>query len=94
MQGLQGIHGAELLLTLLGAVALMLWGVRMVRTGMTRAFGPALRSVIAKAARNRMTAFAAGLEIGQLACDRNGFGCRQNSGSANEGFFGCDFKYF
>ena len=35
--------GSELLLTLLGAVALLLWGVRMVRTGLTRTFGATLR---------------------------------------------------
>jgi phosphate:Na+ symporter len=57
------MHGGELLLTLLGAVALLLWGVRMVRTGMTRAFGPALRQAIAKAGHNRLTAFAAGLGV-------------------------------
>ncbi len=57
------MHGSDLLLTLLGAVALMLWGVRMVRTGMTRAFGPTLRAVVARASRNRMSAFAAGVGI-------------------------------
>jgi phosphate:Na+ symporter len=57
------MHGGELLLTLLGAVALLLWGVRMVRTGMTRAFGPMLRKAISRAGKNRFTAFAAGLGV-------------------------------
>jgi phosphate:Na+ symporter len=57
------MHGGELLLTLLGAVALLLWGVRMVRTGMTRAFGPMLRKAISKAGRNRFTAFVSGLGV-------------------------------
>jgi phosphate:Na+ symporter len=55
--------GSEVLLTLLGAVALLLWGVRMVRTGMTRAFGPALRAVLSRAAQNRVSAFAAGVGV-------------------------------
>jgi phosphate:Na+ symporter len=55
--------GSDLLLTLLGAVALLLWGVRMVRTGMTRAFGPALRTAIGRASRDRVSAFAAGIGV-------------------------------
>ena len=55
--------GSELLLTLLGAVALLLWGVRMVRTGLTRTFGATLRSLLARASRDRMTAFAAGVGV-------------------------------
>ena len=55
--------GSELLLTLLGAVALLLWGVRMVRTGLTRAFGTSLRALLARASKNRLTAFAAGVGV-------------------------------
>lgn len=55
--------GSELLLTLLGAVALLLWGVRMVRTGLTRTFGATLRALLARASRDRMTAFAAGVGV-------------------------------
>jgi phosphate:Na+ symporter len=57
------MHGGELLVTLLGAVALLMWGVRMVRTGMTRAFSPALRAIMGRAGRNRITAFATGLGV-------------------------------
>jgi phosphate:Na+ symporter len=57
------MSGSELLLTLLGAVALLLWGVRMVRTGMMRAFGATLRSVLTSASRNRLTAFFGGLGV-------------------------------
>ena len=57
------MSGSELLLTLLGAVALLLWGVRMVRTGMTRAFGVALRAVISRASQSRLRAFAAGIGV-------------------------------
>jgi phosphate:Na+ symporter len=55
--------GSELLLTLLGGVALLLWGVRMVRTGLTRAFGASLRALLARASTNRLTAFGAGVAI-------------------------------
>ncbi len=53
----------ELLLTLCGAVALLLWGVRMVRTGLTRAFGPALRTAISRASKDRFRALAAGIGV-------------------------------
>ena len=55
--------GSELLLTLLGGVALLLWGVRMVRTGLTRAFGAPLRSILNKASKNRLSAFGAGVGV-------------------------------
>lgn len=51
------------LLQLLGSVALLLWGVRMVRTGITRAFGALLRHTIAISARSRFLAFGAGLAV-------------------------------
>ena len=57
------MHGSELLLTLLGGVTLLIWGVRMVRTGLTRAFGAPLRSVLNKASKNRLTAFGAGVGV-------------------------------
>lgn len=57
------MHGVETLLNVLGSVCLLLWGVRMVRTGLTRAFGATLRRAIATCSRNRVTAFAGGLAI-------------------------------
>jgi len=45
---------------LAGAVALLLWGLRMVRTGMVRACGAALRNWLGFATTNRVRAFAAG----------------------------------
>lgn len=50
-------------LDLAGAVALLLWGVHMVRTGVQRAFGARLRSFLGSALRNRFKAFAAGLGV-------------------------------
>ncbi len=57
------MHGVDTVLNVVGSVALLLWGVRMVRTGLTRAFGATLRRAIAACSRNRFTAFAGGLAI-------------------------------
>ena len=57
------MEGSELLVTLMGGVALLLWSVRMVRTGMTRAFGASLRSLLGKACSNRAKAFAVGVGV-------------------------------
>jgi phosphate:Na+ symporter len=56
----------ELLLHLMAGVALLLWGVRMVRTGMTRAFGAQLRRYLGQALRQRVSGFVAGLGITAL----------------------------
>ena len=49
------------LVDLAGTVALLLWGVHMVQSGILRAFGPDLRRFLSKALDNRLGAFAAGL---------------------------------
>jgi phosphate:Na+ symporter len=58
-----GMHGVDTVLNVIGSVALLLWGVRMVRTGLTRAFGASLRRAVAACARNRFTAFLGGIAI-------------------------------
>jgi phosphate:Na+ symporter len=50
-----------LLLDLLGSAALLLWGLRLLKSGMTAAFGPQLRHFLASSTRNRFTALGAGL---------------------------------
>ena len=50
----------HLAVTLLGSVALLIWGVRQVRLGVTQAFGPDLRKLLAAASENRLRAFLAG----------------------------------
>jgi hypothetical protein len=45
------------------SVALLLWGVRMVRTGMTRAFGAALRERSRPTQRTRIGAFFAAIGV-------------------------------
>jgi phosphate:Na+ symporter len=52
--------GTELIVNLLGGVALLLWGVRMVRTGVLRAYGDRLARFIEQRLQNRMAAFIAG----------------------------------
>ena len=53
----------DILIELLGAAALLLWGLRMVRTGVLRAFGAELRHFLRVSLRNRATAFLAGLGV-------------------------------
>ena len=51
------------LMDLAGAVALLIWGVHMVQTGVTRAFGLQLRRMLGYALGNRFKAFLAGLGV-------------------------------
>lgn len=50
-----------LLLDLLGSAALLLWGLGLLKSGVTSAFGAQLRLFIARSTRNRILAFGAGL---------------------------------
>jgi phosphate:Na+ symporter len=58
--------GSLVLLDLMGGVALLLWGLHMVHSGILRAFGPDLRLLLTKALKNRFTAFAAGIGLTAL----------------------------
>ncbi len=51
------------LLNLLAAIALLVWGTHIVRTGVLRVFGESLRGVLARSFSNRFTAMAAGLGV-------------------------------
>jgi len=57
------MSGTEVFVSFIGSVALLLWGVRMVRTGMTRAFGPTLRQIVATSTKTWVRAFFAGLGV-------------------------------
>ena len=61
--GLAATSATDILIQLLGAVALLLWGTRMVRTGIMRVFGADLRHVLRISLRNRFAAFLAGLGV-------------------------------
>jgi phosphate:Na+ symporter len=58
--------GSLVLLDLMGGVALLLWGLHMVHSGVLRAFGPDLRRLLAKALNNRFAALAAGVGLTAL----------------------------
>ena len=49
-----------ILIDLLGAAALLLWGLRLLKSGVNTAFGAELRHFLSMSTRNRMRAFGAG----------------------------------
>ncbi|MEQ1683612.1 MAG: Na/Pi cotransporter family protein [Burkholderiaceae bacterium] len=51
------------LLNLLAAIALLVWGTHIVRTGVLRVFGESLRGILAKSFSNRATAMLAGMGV-------------------------------
>src|SRR3979409_1407629 len=53
----------QTLLNLLAAVALLVWGTHIVRTGILRVYGADLRRLLAKSTANRFSAFIAGLAV-------------------------------
>jgi phosphate:Na+ symporter len=57
------MDGTLTLIDLAGSIALLLWGVHMVQSGVQRAFGPNLRRILGAALGNRFKAFLAGLGI-------------------------------
>ena len=58
--------GSMVLLDLMGGVALLLWGLHMVRSGIMRAFGSNFRRVLGTALRNRFLALLAGIGVTAL----------------------------
>jgi phosphate:Na+ symporter len=58
--------GSLVLLDLMGGVALLLWGLHMVRSGVMRAFGSGLRRFLGTALRNRFLALLAGIGVTAL----------------------------
>jgi phosphate:Na+ symporter len=55
--------GVKVLLDLLGGVALLLWGLHMVHSGILRAFGARIRRILSMILQNRYRAFAAGIGV-------------------------------
>jgi phosphate:Na+ symporter len=53
----------QLLISIFGGVTLMLWGIRMVRTGIMRSFGAELRRALSLAAGNSVKGFGAGFAV-------------------------------
>jgi phosphate:Na+ symporter len=58
--------GEAIVLNLVGGIALLLWGLHMLQSGILRAFGADLRRFLAVGLGNRITAFFAGLGITTL----------------------------
>jgi phosphate:Na+ symporter len=58
--------GSTIILDLMGGVALLLWGLHMVHSGVVRAFGAELRRMLGVALRNRFRAFLAGALVTAL----------------------------
>ncbi|BBK34495.1 phosphate:Na+ symporter [Stella humosa] len=54
---------SHVLVSLAGAIALLLWGIHMVHSGVLRAFGANLRHVLGVGLKTRARAFAAGLGV-------------------------------
>jgi phosphate:Na+ symporter len=55
--------GSIVLLDLMGGVAVLLWGLHMVRSGIMRVFGAELRRFLSTALRNRLLALLAGVGV-------------------------------
>ncbi|WP_439497312.1 Na/Pi cotransporter family protein [Bosea sp. (in: a-proteobacteria)] len=53
----------SVLIHLAGSVALLIWAVRLVRTGATRAFGSSLRQALSRFTQNRVAALASGAAV-------------------------------
>lgn len=58
--------GSWVLLDLTGGVALLLWGLHMVHSGIVRAFGADLRRILGRALGNRVYALLAGIGVTAL----------------------------
>ncbi len=60
------MSATQLLIELIGHVVLLLWGARMVQTGIVRAFGSDLRRLLGMGLRNRIAALLAGVGVTAL----------------------------
>ena len=70
------------LLNLLAAIALLVWGTHLVRTGVLRVFGANLRTMLARSMGNRFSAALSGMGLDSTFSGR----------SVNEGFSGGEKK--
>jgi phosphate:Na+ symporter len=66
LKGIGLLDVSVTLIDLAGSVALLLWGVHMVQTGVQRAFGAKLRGFLGTALRSRFKAFLAGIGVTAL----------------------------
>ncbi len=59
----QDVSATLILIKIIGAVSLLLWGTRMIKLGFTRAYATSLQRVIATNTSNRIKAFLAGMGV-------------------------------
>src|ERR1700729_2488755 len=57
------VYGTLTFIDLAGAVALLLWGVHMVQSGVQRAFGSEFRRILSRGFGGRLQAFTTGLGV-------------------------------
>ena len=57
------MYGTLTFIDLAGAVALLLWGVHMVQSGVQRAFGSEFRRILSRGFAGRLQAFTTGLGV-------------------------------
>lgn len=57
------MSATQVIITLLGFIALLLWGIHMVQSGILRAYGSSLRRSLNRGLENRFKAFAAGFAV-------------------------------
>ncbi len=57
------MSATRVLINIIGEIALLLWGIHMVQTGVMRAFGTDLRRGLSRGLSTRLRAFAAGLGV-------------------------------
>lgn len=58
--------GVKVLLNLIGGIALLLWGLHMVHSGIVRAFGARIRHFLGNVLKNKFRAFTAGVGVTAL----------------------------
>ena len=57
------MSATHVLINLIGQIALLLWGIHMIQSGVTRVFGTDLRATLGRGLGNRFNAFLAGLGV-------------------------------
>jgi phosphate:Na+ symporter len=57
------MSATHVIITIVGLIALLLWGIHMVQSGVTRVFGSDLRSVLGRGLKTRFHAFMVGLGV-------------------------------
>ena len=60
------MSATHVLINLIGEIALLLWGIHMVQSGVTRVFGTDLRAFLGRGLKTRLSAFMVGLGVTAL----------------------------